>query len=1062
MTGTLQERYTRGDFSGMLETSQPATVSRKDNMDILQKISSITNAQTSAYDFFFKKIDYCLRKGRGFSVFNADQGSITSFSEECSRKGFSPPTIKLSALEEALLSLPEKPGFVILIQDLSYRQFLDRAALIADRLVFPLWFRRIPVCFFSQLGRGDYEHHRIAGEDIHKNYSGVINSLLAEQVFTLLERSNYQFASPDSIHLSEQKTIFTPIEEKLRMALEANNLSYQAQVRIGRHTVDFLVEVQDKQVIVECDGKAYQDPSTDKERDKGLTSQGYPTCRFSGSDIHADADKCIEMIRTALSYQAQPAYALDTDLDPSQEAAVRAVSGPIRVLAPAGSGKTKTLVNRIVHLLNQGIPSQKILALAFNKKARDEMQERLERRGVRGVEVRTFHSFGYEIVRDGLRWSFEGAASRKTSRDLMRSAIQEHTELPALRNKDPLDVFLAGLRKAKMELPALPTVTVEYGDRIYPFEPIFYSYLKKQLDRRFLDFDDMIYLAIRLLLEDHSMRHIYQSRFEFVLVDEFQDLNQAQLLLLQIISLPENNIFAVGDDDQMIYGFRGAEVRHIVEFDKRFPISSNHVLNTNYRSSRMIIRHSGWLIDHNRDRVPKNIRPRKDAQAGKFEVSGHASLFEQARYAAKWLVDHKKEHNLNWRDYAVLYRYNAYEFPVAVILDTLGVPHSSLSGAHLFQSMVGMDIYSYLQVILFPQEARPSDFERILKRPNRYFTNQLIARARDWPSFLRLPETPGLRGWEQENLRGLIARIGSVSELARTQNISAAAFMQVLKIEFGLGDFYRDQSRRSDDLDQAGDEVLFDVIAALAENFRTTREFYQFICKSRADQDRKPGEGSENGDQEKGNARKNEVFLGTIHTAKGKEFQNVVYFNLSRTEANSNQVQFLEEERRVAYVGATRPKDDLLVTFSSARPSDFLLEMSLNPKFKGMEAADLQRELTSSNLRLTKARVILKQLEAAKGNAVVRFHELSTVRPGKLPVWLHGLVWKIQNWRMDRVQARIEGIDLEIKKQSEMITDSLLPEIAEIEEAIKMRATLGIGKDRSKVLKQLSQLPLEE
>ncbi len=140
------------------------------------------------------------------------------------------------------------------------------------------------------------------------------------------------------------------------------------------------------------------------------------------------------------------------------------------------------------------------------------------------MEVRTFHSLGYEIVREGLGWSFQGSTSKKTCKTLMKSAILQHTELPPLRNKDPLDAFLAGLRRAKMELPALSSVTVEYGDRIYPFEEIFYSYIQKQLNANFLDFDDMIYLAIRILLENSSLRSVYQSRFEYVLVDEFQDL----------------------------------------------------------------------------------------------------------------------------------------------------------------------------------------------------------------------------------------------------------------------------------------------------------------------------------------------------------------------------------------------------------------------------------------------------------------------------------------------------------------------------------------------------------
>ncbi len=560
--------------------------------------------------------------------------------------------------------------------------------------------------------------------------------------------------------------------------------------------------------------------------------------------------------RRRSSYQARPAYKMDDDLDPSQQAAAGTVRGPVRVLAPAGSGKTKTLVNRILNLLNQGIAPERILALAFNKKARDEMQDRLERRGVQGVNVRTFHSFGYEIVREGLGWTYGGATQRKTARDMMRAAIQEHIQLPALRNQDPLDAFLAGMRQAKMELPALSTVSVEYGDKVYPLEPIFHSYVQKQMSASFVDFDDMIYMAVRLLLEKRELRRTYQSRFEYLLVDEFQDLNEAQLLLLQIIGLPENNIFAVGDDDQMIYGFRGADVKHIVEFEKRFPVASTHVLNTNYRSSRMIVRHTGWLVQHNLDRIPKDIQPRRDAQAGRFEVSGHASLLEQAKYAAAWLAEHKKQNNLNWRDYAVLYRYSAYQFPVAVMLDAMGIPHTPVSTGQLFQSAVGMDIYSYLQVILFPREAKAADFERILKRPNRYLTNQLIAQAKDWITFLRLPLLKPLRDWERKTLEDIIVRTLQLSQLAQVTRISAADFLQMLKTEFGLAEFYKEQSRLTDDLDQASDEGLLDVITALAANYKTPLEFFKFISKSMADQEGSTDNGTREGNPRAGKSQR--------------------------------------------------------------------------------------------------------------------------------------------------------------------------------------------------------------
>jgi DNA helicase-2/ATP-dependent DNA helicase PcrA len=1013
-------------------------------MDTLPRISAIIEPKVDPYDFFFDKIDYCLSKGKGFSLFDADEVAITSFLKSCTQKGFAPLTIRLSSLESVLCGQPVFSKFVILIQDLPYADFLGKASLIADKLIFPLWFQRVPICFFSYLSQGSYQSGPLAGEDLHKNVSSVIHALLAEQVFTLLERSNPQFTSPDFLSLSEYKTVFTPIEEKLLAALEAHQLTYQPQVRIGRYTVDFLVETQNNKVIVECDGRAFHNPSKDSERDNVLSLEGYPIFRFSGSELYADIEKCIQTIRKTASYTSYPSYSVDSDLDSSQQAAVTSLSGPIRVLAPAGSGKTKTLVNRILHMLNQGIPAEKILALAFNKKARDEMQDRLNRRGVEGVEVRTFHSLGYEIVREGLGWSFQGSTSKKTSKTLMKSAILQHTELPPLRNKDPLDAFLAGLRRAKMELPALSAVTVEYGDRIYPFEEIFYSYIQKQLNANFLDFDDMIYLAIRILLENSSLRSVYQSRFEYVLVDEFQDLNEAQLLLLQIISLPENNIFAVGDDDQMIYGFRGADVKHILQFDKRFPVSSNHVLNTNYRSSQMVVRHAGWLINHNTDRIPKNIQARQNAQAGKFEVSGHASLYEQADYAAQWLVKHKEEHNLHWRDYAILYRSNAYQFPIGVMLDTMNVPHTPLSGEHLFQTAVGMDIYSHLKILLFPQEATAADFDQILKRPNKYFTNQLIAQTRNWNSFLHLAETQDLRTWEQEKLTDLISRVDLSSRQVRATSTSAADFMKLLKTEFGLSDFYKDQSRKSDDLDQASDEVLFEVITALAENFKTPLEFYQSMCKSMDDQDGNDENNAEDKVSKERDHAENEVYLSTIHKAKGKEFQNVVYFNLSQAEHNSQKAQFTEEERRVTYVGATRAKDDLLITFSSAKPSDFLMEISLNPNFKAFKNEELKQKQAACTRQLEKERTLLKQMEARKSIFAAQFNELTKQPIHKGPNWLSMLLWKIQSRRLNKIQEKIARIEMQIKRQIETTINPLVDKLCEIEEEGNIRTELGM------------------
>jgi ATP-dependent exoDNAse (exonuclease V) beta subunit len=188
---------------------------------------------------------------------------------------------------------------------------------------------------------------------------------------------------------------------------------------------------------------------------------------------------------------------------------------------------------------------------------------------------------------------------------------------------------------------------------------------------------------------------------------------------------------------------------------------------------------------------------------------------------------------------------------------------------------------------------------------------------------------------------------------------------------------------------------------------------------------------------------KNEVYLSTIHKAKGKEFQNVIYFNLSQAEQNSQKAQFIEEERRVAYVGATRAKDDLLITFSSSKPSDFLMEISLNPKFKALKNEELKQKHASSMRRLEKERAGLKEIQARKETCVTLFNELLK-QQFKGPVWFSTILSTVQNWRINHLQAKIASIDQHIKEHVETTIDPLLYQLSEMEAEENIRVALGM------------------
>jgi len=957
---------------------------------------------TPTFEFFFKRLDYYLDKGKGFSVFLANEAVIQQFLSRCQEEKIAVQFVRISALPEGINELPSNGLLTVVIQDLPFDQFFNKIQTIVDQLIFPLWFQKRSICFFSMLDQSSYRLNNFSTGLIHKNLDLVNRFLLLEQMFSLLGRVNVPFSSPETLLLSADKTIFTPIEEKMRDGLEAARLSYEPQVKMGRYTVDFLVQTGSGSMIVECDGAAYHSPEKDAERDQVLSLQDYPIIHFSGSQINANVEKCIEAVVQHASNQ-QPQYPIDENLDEDQKAAVETIAGPVRVLAPAGSGKTKTLTNRIAYLLNQGIEANKILTLAFNKKASAEMQQRLEEKMIRDVDVRTFHSLGYEIIRKAWKWTFDDKNRRHVIRDMMWEAVAKHHTLPPRRGKDPLDGFLDALRRAKMELIPTEEITVEYDDKEYPFEPVFHDYMEGQIKKHFMDFDDMIYLAVRILLDNPSCRADYQNRFEYVLVDEFQDLNRAQLLLLQILALPENNLFIVGDDDQMIYGWRGAEVRHILDFTKRFPIAKDHVLSTNYRSSKKIVRHSRWLIDQNKQRVPKDIRSAKTAHKGYFQIETAENLWEQSQKAAAWIQEIKTTKKLRWKDFAVLFRTNAFQISVALALDILKIPHTPVSGKHLFTTPVGRHVYSYLTVFLHPKDAKAEDIEVILKNPNKYFRNDLIEKATNWGKFRTLYQDPGLENWLSEKLLDFINRILYLQSRAADSETTSSALLSAMDTELGLKKAYQDNQKLVRELDEASDEVVFDVIKAIADHYPNLEAFYSYVHKAIHD------EGEKTDDERSSH---DEVVLSTIHKSKGKEYPNVVYFNLSEPDRSSDEQ---EEERRVSYVGATRARDMLFITCSKSKQSPFLRELAFANHLAGMTTEKIHAEIELKKQQLARRQGEAQKVKKQIQEWIDKFPELKDttgeawMSQNSVKRWVRNLLVK---HAQNKVRALSEKFDL--------------------------------------------------
>jgi len=1030
-TSEIEEKLIRPNVIG---ESQMKTIdsdgsfipSDLDEITAEQKKRLVRGEKILAIDNYFKNIDYHFQRGRGITVYNTDEYLFDLFVRKLEKSTKRPFKITISDIIDSG-SLPsiniDEFDSCIIFQNRNIDEFSKIIDEFINSLVFPFHYHHKPIFLLSAIDKTEYSN-TIQSSLLHINYNKIVNLLLIEQLDSIVCNDNYLFTSPDLLNQEIDSHLFTPIEQIMSDALIDNNITFKPQVRIGRFLVDFVAEIRNTKIIIECDGRDFHNPFHDAERDKELKLQGYHILHFTGSEIYNNIESCIEKIQNAALGNTDQNYVIDENLDTSQKKALNHLTGPIRVLAPAGSGKTKTLINRIVNLINNGIDPNKILALAFNKKAAEEMKRRLKIKGVPisnrlnedGVKVRTFHSFGYEIIRDHLHWQFPGAhLERSRTRQLLKDSIDRYYQMPHILGKDPLDVFLDALRKTKMELPHIDEVTVEDNGNVVPFGNIFNRYLELQTQHNFFNFDDMIYLALRAIIDDNVLRKNLQNQFEYILVDEFQDLNKAQILLMQILALPQNNLFIVGDDDQMIYGWRGAEITHILNFNKRYAESEDCTLSTNYRSNKRIVNHSKWLIDHNSERVEKDIHPLQNKPTGLFEIKLSQSLWHQTVEIKDWILTNKQDHNADWKDFAVLFRYNTFQFIIAMILDSAQIPHTPVDGRRLFNTNVGKDIYRYMRLILFPNECTIDDFSKILKRPNRSLSNQLINQITSWQSFINSPNIAGLQQWQINKLRNVVQKIQIIRQQIHEQIKTSQQLVSIISNEFGLNEFYQDQSRQNIDLDDAGDDVLLEVIIAVAKNKPNIEDFFTHVSNSVSDQDRQ--------DDREDESREDVVILSTIHKTKGNEYSNVAYFNLDANEKITEQSD-LEEERRVTYVGVTRAIKNILITAPKKGYSVFLKELAFNPDFANLNEVKLNNQLSHNRRDEGIIQSKIDTLENRINEIINKFPELK----GDTYNIPNGFLKNAKTWLrqkfINRASNKIDNLE---NRKSNLIENKLLP-----------------------------------
>ncbi len=659
-------------------------------------------------------------------------------------------------------------------------------------------------------------------------------------------------------------------------------------------------------------------------------------------------------------------------LDAAQRAAVAHGHGPARVLAPAGSGKTKTLISRVAELVARGVDPGGILLLAFNRKAAEQLEERLAAQGIattrrlRGeyglrpaaVHCATFNAFGYRYQREIVAARFtvdtRGAGQRAMMKQAMEAAGASPAKLRPTRGSDPVGAFLAAMTRvrAALEAPADVEVRIESAGEqpvlMVPFADVYAHYTRAQAVTGCQSFDDQIYLAVADMLADPEHRGSIEARFDHVLVDEFQDLNGAQLALVDVLSRPRRDLFVVGDDDQLIYGWRSADPRGILEFHERMPPrpwSATYTLCTNYRCSRVVVESAARLVANNTVREDKDVRPREGAAEGALCFAGAPTWPARAAAMCAFLRTERARLGCAWRELAVLCRYRSQQLAVALALDADEIPRTPALGYKLFSHPGAALLRAYIDLVAAPNDVPGDRLRLVLNRPNRYLSNAVVEAVggapRPWTHLRALADGEPATG--PRRLSELVEGVRTLATALETPSaggppappepaLTAGELVWAVVDEFGLEDYWDGGTHEADEQqDEAGALQVLDALLVLAETYPDPAVYLSVWDRLLADEIAHADMADDTLAREE--AEQDRVVIGTIHAAKGREYAAIAIPDYDCDVTRWEPAE-IEEERRVVYVGVTRARDSALLTIDTSRPyvHPFLRELVERPE----------------------------------------------------------------------------------------------------------------------------------
>jgi DNA helicase-2/ATP-dependent DNA helicase PcrA len=645
------------------------------------------------------------------------------------------------------------------------------------------------------------------------------------------------------------------------------------------------------------------------------------------------------------------------DLTPAQREAVMHVEGPLLILAGPGSGKTRVITRRVAYLLRQRIATSSILAITFTNKAAGEMRQRVEALAPGNrVWISTFHSFGVRILRQyadrvGIDRNF--TIYDQSDRAKVVKAALDAAELDSGRFTP--EGIGAAISRAKNQLLTPERYASTAGDffgqmvaRVYPV------YEKKLREANALDFDDLLLWPALALKNDLELRAELDARFRFVLIDEYQDTNQAQYAIARALSVDHLNLCVVGDADQSIYAWRGANIRNILSFEEDFPNARVLTLDRNYRSTKAILHAADRLIAHNRQRKPHRLFT-ENAEGAPV----HVLTFENGQHEADGIALRIREAvasgKRSYRDFAVFLRINALSLALEKAFVLQRVPYQIVRGLAFYERKENRDVLAYLRLLLNPRDS--ISFERVVNEPARGIGKVSLEHLRGYAepremsllaAAAEVAKIPLIKGKAAVNLRDFAQMMAELRQHAEDSPD------EVIRLVLDRSGYRRmlTESHDEEDEDRLAnvEQLITDAKQFAAEDSsRTLADYLENITLA--------------SDVDSWNERQDSVSIMTLHAAKGLEFP-VVYMaaveqGMLPHERSLAKQEELEEERRLAFVGMTRAKEELYLSHARLRafrgselyaiPSMFLDELPA----EGLQTVDLSASAAGSLAAMT-------------------------------------------------------------------------------------------------------------